>query len=1043
LCVACSSITLGGHDCGYIRMDLPTKVFDFLKSFHALQDVHVSKRKKNGVSLTAEASRAISSGHVPFFAVTNILQQRGVDAQQTVAGTPGDAVASDVTHYNWSVVCELLQKLNVPLSPDHRMLLGCADPGIIVDLLKTMETRFGPTGGTRGAKSPSPTRNRTEKSSRAGAVSVDQGKDRLSKQRRESGQDERFDVFKDLERIKKKREEKLVKKQEEAERLVQVEQRVKAQREKSNPVNDNRKGLLEDVVSSAPLPCYLQFSNRGNAQFCHQMIMDMVQRVVQGEAQEQIRMRELERKKGKELAAKRKTEGDRFVSHGIVTVPRDADHRAVVLCRALVYEMVTYATLPETKLLLAKRDRERTLATDRATDVKKKITQLHSMRPPGRKFEDKKKTFEEQEQREREERDRRYVEMRKENEERARTDLEAQQRIRQEKELAAQQKEEEKKRKDAERMLYYAEQKAKVLEARRANAVEDEMRRAKEAETERVLREERRQRTVEISKKLMERELKREAAMQAHGSAPTSLSPFSAGTGQRSGYTGSSLGWQFLTDDERVVAELVQDVRSDPEQGIGIVESRMSNTKGNIVWFTDQGGRRHPLTLAEGPEAHDSAVELLRKCSRRTNASLTSAGGVHVNMSIALTLAARCHAADLAFHGIADPSVWHIGTDGASATQRVGKFGTGLGGPGTTQEVVVSVVRPTNLRLSAADILGFTLVDDGCPTRENREALLKSVAASSGAGTECCGVGHALATCGEDTTVEVFVVLFTAGTYTDKPVAQMAASQFNLLSSCAAPFLEGQRHVSKGVARTKKDLYKVVNITIGRKTEGLRQGRLEALAGKRAVPQKRFDEDEAEVPLLRKKSSRRRSTTSMEEADGQSELQRNDDVDADDSAVAEESQKQSQSRRRLSSFFQRYAPEKMAVIDTALTLNEGREDQMFQKLAQAYGPEPTPDNSPSELSRSNSRGGSAHSDVHQVPASTSAPKVPAQGSSRGGSAHSDLEPVATADATGPKSSTDEATTVPLPTHDDGAASVSLPFSSGDPLQSFTLRSAGE
>lgn len=1007
---------------------MPAKVFEFLKSSSALQDAHVTKRKKAAVTLSPEASRAIASGHVAFFAARHVLTQRGLPVTQTVAGNPGEAVASDITHFNWSIVCELLQKVNVQLSPDHRMLLGCGDPGIIVDLLRTMESRLGSAARpAHGAKSPSPSRNRNvDPSNRSGAVSVDQGKARLTKQRREAGAEEqRFDAFKDLERIKKRRAEKIAKEKEEAERLALVEQRMKANREKLSAMNDARKGLLDELnISNAPLPCYLQFTNRGTVQFCHQVVLTIIQSVVQGEAQELLLARELERKKARELALKRRQDGDRFVPLGLVTVPREADHRSVVLCKAIVYELIAFSMLPETKLLVEKREKERLFANEHAKDVKKKIKQLYHMVPQGRKFDDQKKDAEEQQQRAREERDKKYAEMRRENEDRARGEEDVQQRMRQEKQLAAQRKQEEMKRKEAERMLYYAEQKAKVLEARRANAVEDEIRRAKEAEVERTVREERRQRTIDISRKLMEKEMKREAAQQAHGAAPTSLSPFSVASGQRSGYTGSSLGWQFLTDDERVVAELLHNIRSEPEEGVGIVASRVSNTKGNIVWFTDQRGRRHPLTLAEGPQAHDNALEALRKCStKRFNVSMGS-GGFHVSMSIALTLAARCHAADLAYHGVTDPAVWHIGTDGASATQRVGKFGTGLGGPGTTQEVVVAVVRPEDLRLSAADILGIALVDDGCPTRENREAVLKSVAASSGAGTECCGVGHAVATCGEDTVVEVYVVLFTAGTYTDKSVPHMAAAQFQLLNACAQPFLEGQRVVSKGVARSKKDLYKVTNVTIGRRTEGLKQGRLERLSEQKKLPQKAVEEDPEIDATSHRRANRRRShssasaaqephlTSALEESrrDAAREETENGSGD-DDEEARDDDVRQSVNRRRLSSFFQRYAPDKVAVVDTALALNEGREDQMFQKLAEKYGPEPTPPDSPSELSRSGSERSDGPLSTQEAP-----PPLP----------------------THPQHlQADQAERAPV---ERSAGAVSMPLSDSDPLRSFTLHS---
>lgn len=937
-------------------MEIANTIFEWLKApCQVVQDSHVQKRKKTSVVLTQEATRAMLSGHIVFFVASAVAGKRGIPVTQAPVGNAGEAVSGDGCHYNWSLVCEMLAAVGVGLSPDHRMLLGNGDPGIIVDLLNTLQKKLTAEPKPRAAKSPSPRqRGAIDPHDRGGAVSVDQGKERLRKLQADGSA--AFDVFKDIERIRLKREEKLAKKREAEERAKEIEHKMKIIRDKLNPVE--RKGLLAELdVSSAPLPCYLEFVNRSVVQFCHAAVLELVASVSSGEAQTRLKAKELEKARAKELATKRRTEGDRLLALGAVTVAREADHRTVVMCRDLVYELIKHASLPETRDWLRRREQDREIAAKNAEKIQKKIEMLYDMRSQRRKHEDIRKEEEEAARREREKRAADYEKNRKLNELQAAKSSEEQKKARLQKELSAKLKEEEGKRKEAERVLYYAEQKAKVLETRRAKAVEDTLRKARSEEESRELRELRRQKAAEISKKLMEKELHRDNASNTRGVIPTTLSPISLGTGQRSGYTGNSLGWQFLTDDERHVAELVHSVRTDLAEAVHIVMSRMENTVGRMVWFTDQCGRRHPLPLVEGNEVQESLVESLRKAPGKGS-------NVEMHVSIALTLAARCHAIDLAHHGIADPAKWHIGTDGSSATQRAMRFGTGLGGPGTTQEVVVSVVRPIDVQLSATDVIGFALVDDGCRSRENREALLRSVALPMPAGvqtSECFGVGHAIATCGADTVVEVFVILFASGTYTDKQVSQLAAAQHTSLRATSEAFLEDDRTVSKSVATKKKDLYLLNNVTIGRRTDGLRSDQIERLARHRVVadPPPRQEEETfvAPPPIKKQKAKATRRADASAAADLYDGEEAAGQRNSRDLAGAGDSGAESKLRRRLSSFFQKYAPEREVVVDAALELNRGREEEMFSKLTEKYGPEPveTSDKSfaPSTLKHNN------------------------------------------------------------------------------------------
>lgn len=952
-------------------MEVTHGIFEWLKSIHVMQDEHIAKKKKTSNVMTAETTRAILSGHVAYYAACYFLSQKGVSVTQSLVGTPGDVIPQEAVHYNWSTVCEMLATLGVGLSPDHRMLLGNSDPGIINDLLLTMSkkltlngTSASSAGARQVARSPSPTKSKkrldvdgVDPTNRTGAVSVDQGKQRILKRRHKKEGDSdaspsdpqgaatsKFDIFQDLERIRKKREEKLAKQKEQEERAKELELKVKELREKS--VGEVKRTLLSEIdITSPPLPCFTEFSNRGAVHFCLEIVNEILKDVQSGEAAKRIQARELEKRKSREIAARRGH--DRFLAGGLVTTDRNADHRNVVMCRELVYYIIKLSTLPETKEQLLKKELEQQAALQRAKEIGQRIKFLYEMKQTRPKYDEVKKIDAKLELEERLEREKRYQEMRKKNELRAARESEMLEQQRQEKNIQKKLHEEEEERKKAEMVLYYAEQKAKVLELRRQKAVDDEVRKAKEEEEERALRDQRRQKTIEISKKLMEKEMQREAASHSAGHIPTTLNPVSCGTGQRAGYTGSSLAWQFLTEEERHVAELVASLRADPSEGVSLIDSRLQTIKGQACWFTDQQGKRHPLTLAEGPLVHNGIIEQLQGYKKRKTLFA-------IHMSIGLTLAARTHACDLAYHGIADPQRYHLGTDGSSATQRIARFGNGLGGPGTTQEIIVSIVRPVELSLSAADIVTFALVDDGCASRENRENLLKSTAASSGANEECCGVGHAIATCGGSTVVEVFVILFCAGTYTDKTVTQMAAAQYHALLATCEPFLNEVRVVCKAVATSKKDLYTGDNVTIGRRTDGPNNELFQRLArdpkkkDKNASPSPipadggdtslqpsvarsgRSSEDlydGGDLTGQGKKSARKKGKGKTEPMHAEEE----EEVDVDGGAL----------KRRLSNYFEKYAPEKLAVVDTAIALAKGREEKMFATLEQKYGPEPT------------------------------------------------------------------------------------------------------
>jgi hypothetical protein len=935
-------------------MELSDSVFKWLKALNVFQDAHVAKKKKTSFVMTPEATKAILSGHAVYYATCYFCQLKGIPVTQQPEGSPGADISSDAAHYNWSIVCQLLGNgLGVGLSPDHRMLLGNRDPGIIADLLSTLSKKLTPPTAPKQphttSLSPEPKGKRsrsTDPTDRTGAVSVDQGKARIARRKRQQEQDGAadesgtFDVFKDLERIRKKREEKLQRQRELEEREKEKTERfMKEMREKLS--QDQRSGLSLIDVTASPLPCFKEFANKNAVHICHDILNGILREIYTGEAQAWLQKKEQDRRQAQETRKNRRQDGRDSMVPSVaaapaVTAEKGIDHRVLLMCKDLCYELVDRATNPNIRDDLAKREAARQAASTKA--LLEHAERLYERRPEGRKkFHEERLDAKQEEERQKKLQEKRLQRQRKEIEDRLMSVQQQMDDARKEKEVAAQLEQEREKKREAQKMLYYAEQKAKVLESRRAKQLEEEVRKARQAELEANERESKKLQAQQIAKRLLEKEMQRDAAGAKCG-APTSLSPVSIGTGQRSGYNGPSLGWQFFTNEELALAELLLSVRSNPLEAHRHVEMRTQRTKGGNVWFTDAHAKRHPMALAEGPGVHDAVLEHFQQ---RFNTKRPPVE-FEARPSIALTLAARAHAVDLAYHGIADPTKVHIGSDGSSASQRVMRFGTGLGGPGTTQEIVVSVVRPIDVELTAHDVLCFALVDDGCPGRENRDAVMRSVAASSGSPFENVGVGRAVATFLPDTAVEVYVVLFAASTFTDKTVPQMAAAQHQVVQSLAEPFLGDVRLVSKAI-QAKLDLYKLTNVAIG---SGSAAADTKALVNRLSRKPKRMEEyerraaeiakEEEEAEEAERRRGKKKRRHSKNSANGSAVFLDND-ADRD---AAEGDGPHSPLKRRLSSFFQKYAPEKLDVVDTALALNRGREEEMFAKLEAKYGPEP-------------------------------------------------------------------------------------------------------
>ena len=409
-------------------------------------------------------------------------------------------------------------------------------------------------------------------------------------------------------------------------------------------------------------------------------------------------------------------------------------------------------------------------------------------------------------------------------------------------------------------------------------------------------------------------------------------------------------------------------------------------------------GKRHTVHLADGVAGVQRVIAMISSRPRKaanndgsfdspTVAASPGTGSTGVagsglatlqppdDVSIGLTLAARGHAIDLAYHGKGGMRC-HIGTDGSSTSQRAQRFGACVS-RGSFAEIIFGVVRPTSLRLSPVDIAAYALLGDGDPYKEALGVLFAPQ------GFDTIGVGHATAQAGPNYVVEVFVVL-TSAPYVDKPVAWMSAAQHTALSVVAPPYLDNRRdihaslmavpagatgtqYLSSSAAnmepRPALPVLSSENFVIGARTPGFVQPPEERL-----YPQKKLPSDKSlpttNAAVTLKKTPKQQAADAPEPQQPQT----NDGVAAgptspqDPRPTEVPADTTSEHRARLERFYTHYAPHKLPIVDSALNLFEGREEELFFTLVQKYGPEP-PTTSTST--------GAAAAEVASPPAATS------------------------------------------------------------------------
>lgn len=779
-------------------MDISIPTFQWLAQSGIMQDAYIARKKKTAYMLTAQATNAFQSGHVVFYLCCNVLAAQGHQVQQQLAGTMGDPLAPDAMHYNWHMVCDMLQYCGLPMGPDHRMLLANGDPGIIMDLLGTCHKKFtGGGGGTAAQQQAAADR-------RQGARSVDFV--------RESAKlpNGKFDPAIDLELWKKKHQQKLEKQEAKDERKKRQDEIFRIVSNKFLTEHPPTALMSLDAIGVPPVPCFRDFANKANVHICHDLVWELVRMVVSGEARRVLDEKERERRMLREAAEARRAKPRPAVEGCVITaaVTQSKDRLAAMFCFQLVEELIDTALQPGMRLAIELKERDRRRQALAAQGVTKRAAEAIKA-TKGVKYAEGQQQREEDIKQAQAAQEKLRLVRRVDCCKRAAAEMEILTKVRKEKEIVEKLEAEKEKRQDAERVLYHAEQKARVLEARRVKAIEDEEEETRKKEAEEAERELRRARAAEVSRKLHEKELQREAVNAKTAASVTSLSPVSIGTGLRAAYSGPTLGWQFLTAPEARLAELTFALRADPQTALPLLHTAAGNIKGKALWFPDDTGKRHPMLLCEGPQAVEALQENVRRLKRQS---------LNEQVSIGLTLAARLHAADLAHHAMCDPTAFHVSSDGsAMASQRALRYGSGLGGPNTTHEAVFSVVRPINVAITAEQVLTVLLLDDGkMNVRENREVLLRPVPLASSIPTEIAGFGHAIADFHGAYAVEVYVILFVAPSYMDRPVLQMANAQQTAVGAVAPCFLLEQRVVAPGITH-KRDMYSAVNITIGRK----------------------------------------------------------------------------------------------------------------------------------------------------------------------------------------------------------------------------------
>jgi hypothetical protein len=988
-------------------MELPQSVFAWLVKFNVMHESYVVSRQpaaaaapapgkprgggagaRSGagpgpvtVRMNQQAANAMLSGHAFYYVCYNISFAQGTPfTSSTLVGNPGEETSTQAALYNWQILSDVFGSLGFQLSQDHRNLIVGGDVKIIAELMKDLYSKYGgqnsqDTQAKRWA-SPSPSaagsptlagspvgsmKSKGSKTAsiltplpqREGAVSVDSGLRELQDRKASSKTLRRHDTG--VEASRQRFLAKLEREREAARAKEEEEKRAEDLRMRISASIDYSRFRTDDSESLSKFPVFMEFQNRGAVGFCLEIVESIIESVESGEAQAALAEKERARKAARRAAKERKQKGMRLVDFNTpLQLPPQVDHKTALMVASIVREdIVGLALRDDVHAILAERAAARLKEKSAVEAMIARLgTQMEKAYAKAKplKYEDQLKVKEEQEATERARHGKRMERLRLLNREAAVLTVE---KSKMEKELEVTRtkaKTEDDKKKEAERTLYLAEQKAKVLERRREREqlqAEDAERKRREEEE---ARNERRKQGMELNKKLQQKEQQRLKSLGKKDSgAPATLSAFNLGTGDHAAYFGDTLGWQYLTESEFDVAQMLCQARTDPPSMIPCVQQYLDDMQGKIVYYTDEHGKRHPCSVGEGRPGFEEAIKFL---------SAAKAQRPIDDISIGLTLAARQHAMDLVYHGIARTE--HTGSDGSTLTQRVLRYGSPAMRHGCV-ELVSCIVRPATLRVGPVDVVTRFIVDEGDRSRRMRDAAYTLEM------HESAGVGHAIAEF-EGLLVEAYVVILSFG-FLDKPVAQMASAHHTNVRAVAAPFIDGLRRVHDSVA-DRRHLMAAGNVSIGRLTDA--KPNVDYLHGEKLQRRRHAPPPSGGQSQPRGTSNRRRND------EDDSRAASPDDHNAPEAAPQrspEEEAVHQERRKRVERFYRRYAPAKINIVDDAVRSFEGRFQELIDMLTAKYGPEPpvTPPPPPPPPQKKRDSGPSASSSPAPSKESSPAP----------------------------------------------------------------------
>ena len=762
-------------------MELPQTVFNWCVELGVLTEGHGTKGTQlhnSNVVLDTEASAAGITGHLLFFAAHNIALRYNLEVDAQLLGTAGAPLAPESTAANWNTVFDVYAAMGLALreaaSPKVVQSAMEGNPMGASNMMKLAWEHFAAT--TAAPQKPS-----------NGVTSPS----RSPKPDRQRGGDPDNDIARARAKFRLRQEEQEAL-QRQQEKKYNDELRLRQIMMRSFDVEKFR---TKTSQSRPPQSTSLlrQFQNRAVVLFCFKVVTNILETVMTGAAQAELLRQEAAKERARFVAQRRKEEGSRLLDNASPLHLAPGTDRALALqMSSIVMEIVQASTKDGIIDELIVRDTERQKQRELVKNIYARTRQENDTEkerlPLWLKMERKKAQSLEEEREARLQAEKKFQQMRSFNLERAvATKKESEAAELAKKQLAEAEKQREQ-QKAKEREEYFRQTRL-VISLRRTEEAATQGH-ASIAAAEEAVRA-----------RILDRFGKEEAELHNSPVAPPPVVPLSSvsyASGANACYLGDDYGMQFLTDTEYRIMETLKAVRADASVLIDPLKKRRSVLGGNkVVWFSGTQDEKEPMIVREGASAVDACAQALQR-QRPCKPTLGK-------LSIGLTLAARQHALDMAYHGIAHNAA-HTGSDGSALASRVARYGTFAREAGSN-ELMFGVVRPHYVPISPIDIVLSWAIDDGESSREARRILfISGVSASS------CGIGHAEALL-DDRVVDVVCVIFSCD-FNDRSISQMSAAHTNAIKALAPRFAEGLREVTSAV--NLRLLYSAPNATIGR-----------------------------------------------------------------------------------------------------------------------------------------------------------------------------------------------------------------------------------